>query len=310
MKIIRGTKNIPSKIPYPVVALGNFDGVHMGHQIIFRKVAEIAGIKQGTGIVFTFEPHPLKIIAPDKVPPMLTTFKQKMKLIEKCGVDQVICAKFDEKFADQRPREFTKNILVDTIGAKEVVVGFDYAFGRGREGTVAYLKKFGKEFDFLVHVIEPVAINGHRVSSSYLRELIEDGNVEKAKEYLGRYYSIQGPVVHGYKTGRGIGFPTANLDTSKVQIPGTGVYAVRAIHHDKKYSGVVNIGFNPTFNRDRLSVEVHIFDFHATIYGEDIEIQFIQRIRGEIEFESADALVTQIKKDIELAQSILTNLQD
>lgn len=305
MKIIRGTKNIAGPLPYPVVALGNFDGVHLGHQVIFRRVAEIAHGQNGTAIAFTFQPHPLKIIAPEKVPPLLTTFRKKMELITGCGIDQIICANFNRKFADQAPRDFAKNVLVDAIQVKEVVVGIDYSFGKGGEGTLSYLKKMGDEFGFLVHVIEPVKIGDHRISSTRVRELVESGAVEAARELLGRHYSINGPVIHGHKTGRGIGFPTANIDTSKVQIPGTGVYAVRVQHHQQTFSGVVNIGFNPTFNRDRLSVEVHIFDFKESIYGAEVEISFIERIRGEIAFQSAEDLVAQIKQDIETAKIIL-----
>jgi len=272
MQIIRGTKHIPDPGPYPVMSIGNFDGAHLGHQIIFRRVAEIARENNGTGIVFTFEPHPLKILAPEKAPPLLNSFRKKMELIEMCGIDQVICADFNQSFADQQPREFAENILVGKINVKEIVVGYDYAFGRGREGTIAYLKKMGEEFHFKVHVIDPVEFDGHRVSSSYVRELLEEGDVVRARDFMGRYYSIQGPVVHGHKTGRGIGFPTANIDTSKVQIPGTGVYAVYVTSEGQVYSGVVNIGFNPTFNRDRLSVEVHIFDFGDSVFKFFIQI--------------------------------------
>ena len=308
MKIVRGTKNIKGPFSYPVITLGNFDGVHVGHQILFRKAAEIAREKKGTSIAFTFEPHPLKIIAPEKVPPLLTHFHKKMELIEACNIDNVICADFNRKFADQRPRDFSKSIIKEKIGAKEIVVGFDYAFGRGREGTVPYLKKMGEEFGFTVNVVDPIQLDGLTVSSSHVRELIEAGNMESARKFLGRYYSIFGPVVSGYKTGQAIGFPTANIDTTKVQIPGTGVYAVRMIYQKKSYEAVANIGFNPTFQRDRLSVEVHIFDFSQAIYGKEIEIEFISRIRSEIEFESKDDLVVQIKKDIEQAKTILAKL--
>lgn len=310
MIITRGTKNIVEPFPYPVVAIGNFDGVHMGHQIIFRQVAEIAGEHQGTGIVFTFEPHPLKIIAPEKAPPLLTTFRTKMELIQLCGIDRVICAEFTRQFADQAPRDFAENILAGKIGAREIVVGFDYAFGRGREGTIAYLKKMGDELGFKVHIVQPVRIEDRLVSSSHVRDLIEDGEVEKARQFLGRHYSIRGPVVSGYKTGASIGFPTANIDTSRVQIPGTGVYAVHILHGNNSRDGVANIGFNPTFHRDRLSVEVHIFDFSEQLYGKEIEITFIRRIRDEIEFASADELVSQIKKDIEAAKIIFSQEQE
>jgi riboflavin kinase/FMN adenylyltransferase len=305
MKIVRGTKNISGPFPYPVVTLGNFDGVHVGHQILFRKAAEIAFEKGGTSIAFTFEPHPLKIIAPEKVPPLLTHFHKKMKLIEACNIDSVICANFTRQFADQQPRDFSKNILSEKIGVKEMVVGFDYAFGRGREGTIPYLKKMGEEFGFIVHVVEPFQLDGLTVSSSHVREIIESGNMESARKFLGRYYSIVGPVVAGYKTGQAIGFPTANIDTSKVQIPGTGVYAVRMIYQNESYDAVANIGFNPTFHRDRLSVEVHIFDFNQVIYGKEIEVVFIARIRSEVEFKSKEELVVQINKDIKKAKTLL-----
>lgn len=308
MNVIRGTKNIRSPIPYPVVAIGNFDGVHVGHQILFRKTSELAIANRGTAIAFTFEPHPLKILAPDKLPPLLTTFRKKMELIEECGINLVICADFTRQFSDQHPRDFAHDILVKRIGVKEVVVGFDYAFGRGREGTVRYLKQMGKEYGFLTHIVEPVKLNGHLVSSSYVRELIEDGEVGAAGEFLGRHYSIPGPVIEGYKTGQAIGFPTANLDTSRIKIPGTGVYAVWIKLKGMKYNGVVNVGFNPTFDRDTLSVEAHIFDFDERIYGQKIEVVFIRRIRSEIKFNSADQLIKQIQKDIVTAKTILADL--
>lgn len=305
MKIVRGIKNIPDPISHPVVAIGNFDGAHVGHQVIFRRTAERAREIKGTAVVLTFEPHPLKVIAPEKVPPLLTTFRKKMDLIAQCGIDMTICADFTRQFADQRPREFARNILVDTIGAKEVIVGFDYAFGKGREGTIAYLKKMGDEMGFAVHVIEPVKVGDQLVSSSRVRELIEEGDIETAAEFLGRPYSLAGPVIAGYKTGGKIGFPTANIDTRHVQVPGTGVYAVYITHENRRFPGVANVGFNPTFHRDRLIVEVHILEFDEKIYGQEIEVLFIKRLRDEIEFRSADELVAQIKKDIKTAKTLL-----
>ena len=219
-----------------------------------------------------------------------------MELIEECGIDLVVCADFTRQFADQHPREFAQNILAKRIEVKEIVVGFDYAFGRGREGTVRYLKQMGEEYDFQTHIIDPVKLNGHLVSSSYVRELVEDGKVEAAGEFLGRHYSIPGPVIEGYKTGQKIGFPTANLDTSRVQIPGIGVYAVVIKHQGVKYNGVVNVGFNPTFKRDTLSVEAHIFDFEEKIYGQEIEVVFIRRIRSEVKLNQRINWLNRLKK--------------
>ena len=233
MRIIRGTKNIVGPIPFPVMAIGNFDGVHVGHQTLFCKTAELALAHGGTSIVFTFEPHPLKVIAPGKAPPLLTHFKQKMELIESCGINMVICADFTRKFADQQPRDFSRNILFEKIAAKKIVVGFDYAFGRGREGTIPYLKKMGEEFGFEVHVVEPFKLKGHTVSSSHVRELIEAGQVESASQFLGRNYSITGPVISGYKTGQTIGFPTANIDIKDYVLACPGVYAIKVKRYNK-----------------------------------------------------------------------------
>ncbi len=308
MKIVQGTSNILSSLPYPVITIGNFDGVHKGHQVLFHKTCEIAKKNKGTAIAFTFDPHPLKIIAPEKFPPQLTTFQKKMALIETCGMDQVICANFDHSFANQSPRDFAKNILVDKIGVREVVVGFDYAFGRGREGTLDYLKTMGKEFNFIVHTVDPVKINGHMISSSSVREMIEAGRVESAKDFLGRNYSLIGEVIHGDKRGQSIGFPTANLNVEEVLVPGTGVYAVYALVNGQRKPAVANVGFKPTFNSGALGIEVHILEFEEELYGHKVEIEFISRIRDEVKFPSVDALVEQIQKDIQNAKQLLEDV--
>ena len=305
MKIIRGSRNIREEIKNPVLTLGNFDGVHVGHQAIFRNVTLRSKEIDGTSVVFTFEPHPLKIIAPDRCPPLLTSFHKKMELIQEAGIDMVICADFNRRFADQHPRDFAKNILYKKVRAKEIFVGYDYTFGRGREGTIAYLKKMGNEFGFKVNVVDPVKIDVNLVSSSLIRELIEDGKIEQASLFLGRTYSIKGKVIDGHKKGTVIGYPTANIDVHHELIPHTGVYGVRVVNEGIYYDGIANVGFNPTFNRDSLSVEVHIFDFKKDIYGKEIEIAFIGRIREEIAFKSAQELVEQIGQDVKRAKDIL-----
>jgi riboflavin kinase/FMN adenylyltransferase len=305
MKIIRGSQNIKDKVKNPILTLGNFDGVHLGHREIFRRVVERAKEIGGTSIVYTFEPHPLRIVAPSRTPPLLTTFRKKMQLIEKSGIDIVVCADFTKRFADQHPRDFASDILVKKIGVKDVFVGYDYTFGKGREGTIDYLKKMGEEFGFKVTVIDALTIDMEIVSSTLLRDTIEDGDVEKAKGLLGRYYSIEGKVVDGFKKGSVIGFPTANIDTSYDLIPHTGVYAVRTLIDNEIYDGVANVGFNPTFHRDRLSVEVHIFNFSSDIYGKELEVFFIKRLRDEVEFGSVDKLKIQIEKDVDVSRKIL-----
>src|SRR3990167_5868033 len=291
MKIIRGSQNIKNKIKNPVLTLGNFDGVHLGHREIFRRVVERAKEIDGTSIVYTFEPHPLRIVAPSRTPPLLTTFRKKMQLMEKSGIDIVVCADFTKRFADQHPRDFARDTLSGKIGVKEVFVGYDYTFGKGREGTIAYLKKMGEEFGFRVSVIDALTIDGEIVSSTLLRDTIEDGK-----------------VVDGFKKGSVIGFPTANIDTSYDLIPHTGVYTVKTLLDEEIYDGVANVGFNPTFHRDRLSVEVHIFNFSSNIYGKEIEVFFIKKLRDEVEFTSADELRIQIERDVDSARKILKGI--
>lgn len=306
MKIIRGSRNIGGEIKNPVLTLGNFDGVHIGHQAIFEYIVKRSQDRNGTSIVYTFEPHPLKILSPGRCPPMLTVFHKKMELIQRSGVDMVICADFTRQFADQRPRDFAKEILYGKIGVKEVFVGYNYKFGRGKEGTIDYLKKMGREFGFGVNVIDPVKRNGCIVSSTKIRELIGAGDVYNASLMLGRSYSIKGKIVKGFKKGTVIGYPTANIETIHELIPHTGVYAVTVLRRNKEhYRGIANVGFNPTFNRDRLSVEVHIFDLHEDMYDEELDVSFIKRIREEVEFASPERLIEQIKKDIASARDIL-----
>lgn len=305
MKIIRGIHNIKETMTYPVVTIGNFDGVHLGHQAIFEKVSERAKEVGGTGIVFTFEPHPREIFSSKKGAFLLTTLDTKLELIEKGGIDLVICADFTPDFAAQNPREFTKNMLVEKINVKEVFIGHDFNFGKGREGTVEYFQKMGEEFGFKVEVLEPVKINGDIVSSSFVRHFIKDGRVNKAARCLGRPYSLEGKVIGGCNKGSDMGFPTANIDIHDNLIPHTGVYAVQVVLQKKTFNGVANIGYNPTFKRNHLTVEVHIFNFTGNLYDQTIRLLFIDKIRDEVTFSSGDELKAQIQKDIASAKEII-----
>jgi len=287
------------------MTLGNFDGIHLGHKEIFRRVRQAAQSINGTSVVFTFVPHPLKVVAPNASPPLLTDFRKKMELIREEGMDVVICSDFTKKFAMLHPRDFAKNFIAEKIGVKEVFVGYDFSFGRGRMGNIDQLKELGTDFGFHVHILPEIRIEGQEVNSTRIRRLVEEGDVEQAERLLGRHYSIAGKVVSGYKTGKGIGFPTANLRTPYELIPDTGVYAVWVGRGSSTMGGVVNIGFNPTFHRNQLSVEVHIFDFYEEIYGQKIEIQFVGRLRDERKFNSAEELVDQIKMDVDQARKIL-----
>jgi len=305
MRIVRGIKSLSEQLPNPVLTLGNFDGVHLGHQAIFEKVIERARAIGGTSVAFTFEPHPLKVLAPERSLRLLNTFHGKMRLLETAGLDVVICAKFTRAFADQNPEDFAREVLAKTIGVKEVYVGYDYAFGKGREGSIESLKRMGKTYGFEVGVIEPVSIDTIVVSSSILRDLISAGKIEEASKLLGRSYAIEGEVVHGAHRGHTIGFPTANLHTANEVLPAFGVYAVHADVGGRRFQGVASIGIRPTFDAGPVSIEVYLFGFEGDLYGQQMEVQFVKRLRGEEKFSDVDSLVRQIRKDVDEAMQVL-----
>lgn len=310
MRIIRGVKNLSETFPDPVLTIGNFDGVHLGHQAILRKVVERARAINGTSIAFTFEPHPLKVLYPERAPKLLNTFHGKMRLFEAAGIQIVICANFTRAFAGQDPEGFARDVLSRKIGAKEVYVGYDYAFGRGREGSIDLLKSMGRTYGFDVGVVEAVEVKGAVVSSSTIRDLIAGGSVAEAARFLGRPYSIQGVVIPGSQRGHTLGFPTANLRTPNELIPGYGVYAVRAEVDGQWLKGVASIGVRPTFGGGPVSIEVYLFDFHEDIYGRRLDLSFVERLRGEEKFADVEALVRQMRKDVERAKRILANLPE
>ena len=305
MRIIRGIKNTTEKFPSPVLTLGNFDGVHLGHQAIFKKVVERAKESGGTAIAFTFEPHPLKVLAPERSPMLLNTFHGKMKLIEAAGIQIAICADFTREFAEQDPEDFARRVLVEKIGVKEVYVGYDYAFGKGREGSIDSLKSIGAALGFTVGVVEAVQVGGVVVSSSLVRDLVSSGRLEEAYPYLGRHYAIEGNVVHGESRGHTLGFPTANIHTANELLPAHGVYAVRVLVGGHHLDGVASIGVRPTFGSGPVSLEVFLFGYDGNLYGKHLEVAFIKRLRGEQKFPDADTLVRQMHKDVEQAKEVL-----
>jgi riboflavin kinase/FMN adenylyltransferase len=305
MDIIVGIGTIRRKFRNPVLTLGNFDGVHLGHQRIFKELREEARKIDGEAIVFTFDPHPLQILAPQRCPPFITPFKKKLMLFERSGIDVLIVATFDLSLASLSPEAFVEQILVDKIGAKRILVGYNYYFGRDRKGNVEMLIRLGEKFGFEVKVIEAMKVNDIPVSSSKIRELIQDGKMGEAAQLLGRNYLLIGKVIWGADRGKRLGFPTANLEILNGLYPKTGVYAVEVIMGTKTYSGVADVGYNPTFGQNPLSVEVHIMDFSQDIYGEEIQLVFFKRIRDEKPFQNHDSLVRQIKKDVDEARKIL-----
>jgi riboflavin kinase/FMN adenylyltransferase len=308
MQIIKGIENFRETFRNPVVTLGNFDGVHLGHQAIFQRVRDEASKIHGEGMAITFEPHPLKVLAPDKFLPLLTPFRKKMMLIQKSGIETVLCIDFSLKFSEISPSEFIKGILVEKIKVREVVIGYNYHFGKGQKGDAQTLMDAGKFSNFKVAVMEPFRIGQTVVSSSKIRDLIQRGEIEEASRLLGRNYLMLGKVVEGAKRGQTLGFPTANVEISDELYPKSGVYAVDVEWRQQRLNALANVGSNPTFSSERngtgnpISLEVFILNFSRNIYGEEIQINFRRRIRDEIRFESSSLLVEQIKKDIQWAQ--------
>jgi len=306
MEIIRDIDNIPEDFTGGVITIGNFDGVHLGHREIFRKIVEEAERRNTKSAVITFDPHPQKVMHPEKRPFfLLTPLNEKLDLISSCGVDAVILITFSAQFARVTAEEFVEDILWGKLRLSKLFVGYDYVFGKGRSGNAQCLKAYGKRFGFQVEEIGAVKRSGMISSSTNIRLSILDGNVKLASEMLGKPYNVSGTVVKGYKRGTDIGYPTANIQSEKV-IPATGVYAILAELEGIRHQGVINIGSNPTFGNKEISAEVHLLDFKGDIYGKTITILFIDRLRDEIQFKGPEELARQIKKDIEQARKILS----
>jgi len=305
VETIFGIDRLSRRLVNPVVTLGNFDGIHLGHQKIFERVKAEASSMGVESVVITFEPHPLKILSPQSCLTLLTPFRRKILLIEQSGMDVLLCIEFTKTFSEMSPPDFVKNILVEKVGAQKVIVGFNYHFGKNKKGNPQILKQIGSLFNLQVEIIDSLIIEGTTVSSSKIRELIKNGQVEKASKLLGRHYSILGKVIEGAKRGHLLGFPTANLEISEELTPLPGVYAVEVLWKRQSFKGVANVGWNPTFQTEgegKISSEVYILDFNEDIYGEEIQIDFVRRIRDEARFDSIAQLITQIQKDIEWAQ--------
>lgn len=306
MNVIRDLNELAGPLKHPVLTIGNFDGVHKGHLALFDMVKEIAGKIGGQSVVMTFEPHPVKVVKPGNGPPLITPAKQKLKLISDAGIDVILCLPFTMEFARIPAEEFVDDLLVRKIGVEELIVGYDYSFGSARKGNIELLKKKGEEAGFKVHVVEPVHLNNTPVSSTSIRNLIKEGNLQEAKRLLGRDYRITGVVKKGMGRGEKIlGFPTANLTPVDELIPKKGVYAVKVYLDEKEYNGVCNIGNNPTFGGTALSIETHVLDFSGDLLGRDFTIRFISRLREEKTFGGIEELAEQINRDIALARELL-----
>ena len=292
------------------VTIGNFDGVHVGHQRLLGRVRDRALQLGLPSVVITFEPHPLRFFTGRKTPPFITLPEQKTELITQLGIDHLLCLEFNAALAAMPPEEFVRRILVGGLHVRELIIGYDYAFGKGRSGNYALLGRLGQELGFEVEQLEPVLMDQTIVSSTRIRDLVEAGDVWAARPLLGRFYRVSGTVVHGQnRGGRLLGFPTANMHLNDELFPKTGVYCCWAEVDGDVHPAVANIGYNPTFGNEVLSVEVHILDLHADLYGKPMHVHFVQRLRGEKKFSGLDELKAQIAKDVALGRIVLSQAE-
>ena len=311
MQLIEDIEKINKPFPNAVLTIGNFDGVHIGHQALFHEVIERAEVLGGTSVAMTFNPHPLRVIKPNGHPPLITIYEQKVELIASTGMDVLIGVPFTRQFAAMPARTFVADLLVRRIGMRAIVVGQDYTFGRHREGDIALLQSMSRDLDFTVTVADWIRVPSaviDRISSTRIRELVQAGEMGRAQRMLGRHYQVRGTIGVGRKRGGALlGFPTANITLQDELCPPTGVYAVTVQLDADTLPGVANIGFSPTFDDHLFTVEAHILDFDQDIYGRKIRVNFIQRIRDEIRFDGLKALSDQIRRDIETARRILAD---
>lgn len=300
MKVHRDLNNFYAH--NPVLTIGTFDGVHLGHRKIIARLHDLAASINGESVIFTFDPHPRKVVAPSETNlRLLTTLDEKIALFEQAGIDHLIVYPFTPEFAKLTYEEFVEQILVGQIHVKSLVVGYDHKFGKGRQGDFDLLKSCADRLGFQIEKLDVLLVNESNVSSTKIREAIQVGDFETANAYLGYPFTIHGMVVEGQRLGRTIGYPTANIDAMDPDkiIPGYGVYAVRVTVRNQTYTGMLNIGSRPTVNHnaDHRTVEVNLFDFSDDIYGEPVEVVFYHKLREEQKFASLDALKEQLAQD-------------
>ena len=315
MEVIHGLDKLKKKQWKTAVTVGVFDGIHKGHQRIIREAAKSAREMKVEAVVVTFEPYPLKVLS-GSPRPLLLCPSGKFELLEEFGIDMCLIIDFSRRFSELSPHDFTKKILVEHLGAKLLVIGFNYVFGKDRKGNAEFLSGMGRKYGFLVRACDPVKVNGETVSSTRIRQLVKEGNVEKAGSFLGRPYEITGTVAEGKSRGNVIGYPTANLSGIKELVPAPGVYGGYAVTGGRCYKSALNIGWRPTFknedggqsekNNENPIVEAHIIGFTGSIYGQEVRFGFIKKIRDEIAFGNESELKKQIKIDVEKINSCIT----
>jgi riboflavin kinase/FMN adenylyltransferase len=303
MKVMYGIGAVKKpSLENTVAAIGIFDGVHKGHQFLIRRMVTCARRKKLTSLVVTFHPHPAEVLHKKDIQ-YLVSLQHRLKLLKDLGVNKVLVIRFTKAFAHLQPEQFVKKYLVDKFGVKEVFVGDDFRFGENRTGDVDIFAKMGKKYGFKVNHLNPIRRTAEKISSSQLRELIGSGHLKEAASLLGRPVSVMGKVIHGAGRGKKLGFPTANIQFDCDVLPPTGVYLVYIYVKNERYRALCNIGFRPSFKsrKNSLSLEVHILHFKKNIYGQDVSVAFLKKIREEQKFSSVEDLVQQIKKDQKLA---------
>lgn len=303
MKIFHGTENANILRP-TVLTLGVFDGLHIGHQRIMRRVVERAKAAEAVPTAITFDPHPRAVLHPESAPPLLQTLDQRLANLELLGIEQTIVIKFDREFAASPAEEFLSAIVRDRLHAKEVYLGKGFAFGKDRGGNIELLRRLSAELGFVADEVDEVQLRGSRVSSSAIRELLLAGRINLARRMLGRPYGVEGVIIRGDRRGHTIGFPTANLKPHNRVIPRYGVYATATLIDGSWRKSITNIGVRPTFEKDNEpSIETYIFDFDDDLYGDVLRVRFLHRIRDERKFNGIDELKTQIEKDTRVARN-------
>ena len=305
MEIIRHI--IPhAPFPHPVVTLGNFDGIHLGHQAILTRVVQEARARQGTSLVVTFHPHPLAVLRPGRPFSLILSLREKLRILSSLGVQGVLLQHFTVPFSHLTPEEFVQRYLVEAVGAEKIVVGHNVSFGRNRAGRAETLERLGRVYGFAVETVGPVSVAGREVSSTAVRSLLSAGEMREVTRLLGRLYTVSGRVEKGFQRGRGLGFPTANLRPRADVLLPNGVYAVVVSIGEREIPGVANVGVNPTFGENKRTIEAHLFDFSADLYGQRLCVGFVEHLRGERKFPSVQELVRQIQEDASRARALLS----
>ncbi|MBI2015376.1 MAG: bifunctional riboflavin kinase/FAD synthetase [Candidatus Rokubacteria bacterium] len=303
MRTIRGLESYPPDARPGAVALGAFDGIHLGHRAILGRAVTLARERGLEALACTFDPHPLEVLQPDRAPRPITTLADRLDLIAETGIDTAVVVAFTRAIAALEPEAFVRDALAGTLRAREIVVGFNHRFGRGARGDARLLETLGPALGFRTHVVAPLEVDGVPVSSSEIRAALGRGDLERAARLLGRPYALGGEVVHGAGRGRTLGFPTANLRMD-LRLPlAPGVYACRARVGPAEYRAVVNAGVRPTFGETELAVEAHLLDFSGDLYGQRIQLTFLRRLREERRFPSVEALREQIAADVAAART-------